>query len=76
MTFDFAAFFDDHLPNASAVIDIFVRHGATPPDRFAVRKWRQRDAIPGEWFPQILYLLEKQDGAPVDIARYMRGTTT
>jgi hypothetical protein len=75
MVFDTMRFIDDHLVNADAVVGLANHLRVDVPTKDTLRKWFTRGSIPGEWWPVMLALLEKDAGRPVSLVQYLEGGT-
>lgn len=71
-TFDASAFLADRFGSPQRLIALLSAYGLGAPQLAAVVKWRQRNQIPGEWLPVLLYVAELDDGAPVSLGAYLR----
>lgn len=64
-------FLEDNFTNPDAVVGLSSSFDVEIPARDTVRKWFSRGAIPGEWWPILLAILERQNGAPISLLGYM-----
>ena len=69
MRFDATGFLTTEIGSVHYVRVLFQQHGIEIADA-TVRKWYDRNAIPGDWLAQLLVLLEAERGAPVSLFRY------
>lgn len=70
ISFDTSGFLRDHFRDADGVVGLVGKHFAEAPKREAVRKWFARRAIPADWWPVIIVTVERERGAPAEVARY------
>jgi hypothetical protein len=70
--FDAKRFLIDHFRTPTELVAFVRAFGQEPPKNEAVYKWFGRGAVPGEWLPMLLALLEMDRGAPVSIAGYVK----
>lgn len=71
--FDFKSFMACEVGDSHALVTLFKRYGVSAPKFDAIYKWRQRNTISIEWLIPLLALLELENGAPVSVAKYVRG---
>ena len=72
--FDVNRFLDDVAGVGSqAVLSVFAAARMDPPSAEAVRKWRQRNSIPGASLAKLLCALEIVDGRPLSMAAHING---
>lgn len=64
-------FLDDHFRSKEHLIGLVRAYGVKPPSIGAIEQWRRRGAIPGVWFPVLLFLLEMEHGCVPSLARYV-----
>lgn len=70
-SFDFCAFLDAHFPNDAAQT-LPQQYGFAAPTAGALRKWRERGNIPGEWFAVLLVVCEFENGATPSLLNFAR----
>jgi hypothetical protein len=64
-------FLEENFATPDAVVGLSSCFNVEVPTRDTVRKWFSRGAIPGEWWPILLLILECQNGAPISLLGYM-----
>lgn len=69
--FNVALFIGDHFQDSGQLIGLVKAYGVAPPTTEAVSKWRQRNVIPGPWFPVILAVLELENGIVPSLLNYV-----
>lgn len=69
-----AQFLEDHFNDADGVIGLLNKHRPQTPRREAVVKWFSRNTIPGEWWPELLIALKRENGAYPDLEAYGEAT--
>lgn len=70
--FNTLKFLVDNFETPTGLKTLLDTHIASSPPRDTVRKWFERDSIPGEWWPAVVFVLERQRGKPVSLADYIR----
>ena len=70
--FDTTRFLNDHFGSPQRVIGFLRAYKLHEPSIETVRKWFQRAAVPSEWLPVLLAVLELDEGHPVSLATYIK----
>lgn len=67
-----ARFIADKFGCSGYVRQLVGAYGFDTPSEAAVKKWVVRGAIPGEWLPVLIGVLELETGQPVSLLPYLR----
>jgi len=70
-SFNHTKFLEDNFNTPDGVINLVAKH-FVPPQRPAVAKWFTRGSVPGEWWPVLLYVIEREKGAPISTAAFTK----
>ncbi len=71
MMFSATAFLDHLFPEPGDVAALLTKAGAPAPSAAAVKKWRQRNSIPGDALASVLTALELETGHIPSLVPYM-----
>lgn len=69
--FDATTFLADHFRTPEALAWVAKKYDLDLPARDTIRKWYARGAIPAEWLPVMLMLVELESGNATSILPYM-----
>lgn len=69
--FDAKRFLKEEFGTADAIIGLAGTYAVDVPKRETIRKWFERGSVPGEWWPVMVTLLEKERGKPVGLSGYL-----
>ena len=72
--FDFKTFLTDHWSDPATLHVFLEKRGIKTWSAQAVYKWWVRATVPAEGFAILASLLEINQGAPVSLAKYVRGS--
>ena len=70
--FDTNRFLSDNFGGHPRLIAFVRSFGYEPPNAEAAYKWFRRGAVPGEWFPVLVALLELERGKPLTLVPYLK----
>lgn len=69
--FDTTKFIKDQFGHPEAITTLVSAIGIDPPANDTIRKWFERGAVPGPWWPVLIGALEKHNHGPVSVVGYL-----
>lgn len=69
--FDTSRFLADKFRDADGIVGLFGAYRIPCPPKDTVRKWFERQSVPGEWLVMLLAVVELDEGQPVRLSPYI-----
>ena len=68
--FDTARYLEENFGSPDGVIGLASKHNVRMAERDTIRKWFERNDIPGKWVNSLHLIVQRETGEPVDVERY------
>ena len=63
-------FLQEHFNDADGVVNLLNKHLGRAPNRKTAIRWFERNSIPGDWFSDLMWVLELEYGAPISLREH------